>query len=142
MCGKRSPVKQWRCECGLLWHTCRIHRYAKASDSRHSRQSDATKGQSPPAENPDAKRGKVNRQSSDLGRNDADELCVGNRKRKRDVNDIEPSEEYENLQEPAQNLKRKWEPDPEELIDLGPCVLCDITPNFLGPALRMRFNGK
>ena len=69
-------------------------------------------------------------------------IVEGNRKRKRDMNGIEHPKEDEKLQKPTHNLKRKWEQAPEELVDLGPSVHCDIKPNFLSPALRRRFNGK
>ena len=108
LCGKKTSVKEWRCECRTLWHTCRIHRYAKANDLPLSKQINATIGHSSPVENPDVKRAKINIISPDLGRNEADELSAGTRKRKISSNESDrPNEDEDATLDSRISLKRK-----------------------------------
>ena len=120
-------------------HTCRIHRYARASDTRNPEQSQATNGQSPPADNPEGKRVKVERLNSNLGTNNAEDISTGSHKRKREGNDNEQTDNDEIHFEEAIHLKRKREPNPNELIYLGHPVHNDYNPNLLGPVLKKRF---
>ena len=63
-CGKRKPVKEWRCECNVIWHTCHKHKYAKAHDCKAPLQPKATQGHSPPANSQVTKIMEVKGQSS------------------------------------------------------------------------------
>ena len=142
MCGKRKPVKEWKCECNINWHTCRIHRYARAVDTRNSKQSKTPTGQSSPAENPEVKRVKVQGQSSHLGINEADVNRTGATKRKRHNSQDEYSDGDDDAQpEDIIDLKRKRDHEPNVLIDLGPIVHDDFKPNLYGPVLKRRFMG-
>ena len=140
MCGKRTPVKDWKCECKIIWHTCRIHRYARANDTRKTKQSQATNGQSAPAANPEAKRVKVRRQNSDLETNAADDNRNGSNKRKREGDQSEQTDDEAIVPyEDNINLKRKRDHEPESLINLGNTVHKRLNPNLLGPTLTNRF---
>ena len=127
-------MKAWRCECQIMWHTCRLHRYAKANEGQHSKQTKVTNGQSSAAENPQVKRAKA-----DLGRNDTDEVRTGNQKRKRDTNENEHTDNDENSPEAITNLKRKRDFEPNELINLGHFVHKNFNPNLLALVLKRRF---
>ena len=63
-CGKIKPVKEWRCECNVIWHTCSKHKFAKAHDYKTPKQSKATNGQSSPASHHNTKRTKIHGESS------------------------------------------------------------------------------
>ena len=140
MCGRKTSVKDWRCECSNLWHACRMHRYAKTRDLPLPKQSNAMKGRSSPVENPEENRAKVIKTSSDPGRNDTDELSAGNRKRKRNINECErPMDDADDPPDTKCNLKRKRNPD--DLIDLGNIVHDNSNLNFLSPALKRRIYG-
>ena len=91
----------------------------------------------------DVKRATVERLSSHLGRNAADDNRAGDRKRKREEDQNEHTDEEENEAQDEDNksLKRKWDHEPEMLINLGETVHSHLNTNFLGPALKRRLMG-
>ena len=141
-CGKRKPVKEWRCECNVTWHICHKHRYAKACDSNAQNQSKATNGQASPANSQNAKRAKVNRQASLTIMADADDIRVRANKRKRNENQEDSDHDGNHYAiEPGRiDLKRKREPEPNAIVDLGPSNLRILNPNLYSSALRRRLN--
>jgi len=141
-CGKRKPVKEWKCECNINWHTCSIHRYARAVDTRNSKQPKTPTGQSSPAENPEVKRVRTQGHSSRLGTPEADANRTRAAKRKRDNSQDEYSDGDDVAQlEDRIVLKRKRDHEPNVLIDLGPIIHNDFNPNLYGPVLKRRFMG-
>ena len=141
LCGKKSSVKEWRCVCRKLWHTCRIHRYAKATDLTVPTIAHAASGQTPPEGGPDGKRAKVKATGSDLGRTPTDDISAGIHNNKRKQNKFDkPENDQDDTLSCRPHLKRKRNPD--DLVTLGSIDNPDkLDLNFLTPALKRRFYG-
>ena len=94
------------------------------------------------AANPEAKRVKVRRQTSDLETNAADDNRDGSNKRKREGDQSEQTDdEAIGPYEDNINLKRKRDHQPGILINVRNTVHKHLKPNLLGPTLKNRFMG-
>ena len=112
-CGKMNAVKVWKCECNVIWHTCRRHKFARAHDNLSNMQS-KPKGPTPSASNPEERSNKVMKPNFALDRNEAETIETWIPKRGR-------------------------EEQPDGLINLGEIIHQDVSPRLLGPVLKRRF---
>ena len=54
-----NAVKQWNCECKIMWHACSKHKFAKAHVTQASKQAKTARSQPSPANEPMERRRKV-----------------------------------------------------------------------------------
>ena len=119
-CCRKSVVKMWKCECGVIWHSCATHRHRTCRDN-----------------NPSMKKPAHGRTSSNASINDKQPA-----KRTR----VLPPPTYEQiLAEDVEKAKRKQDAldagSEEQCITLGFTKHRVIKSNFLGPILKKRFLG-
>ena len=142
-CGKHKPVKEWRCECNVIWHTCSKHKFAKAHDYKTPLHSKATNGQSPPHNHHHAKRMKICGQSSLGVMMSVDEHRV--RASKRKINEFLESNEKRASRRTVTNvhieLKRKRAHNRNDLIDLGPVIQRTLNPSLCATLKRRIYLG-
>ena len=87
-------------------------------------------------------RAKVNRQASLTIMADADDIRVTANKKKRNENQEDSDHDGNHYAiEPGRiDLKRKREPEPDAIVDLGPSNLRILNPNLYSSALRRRLS--
>ena len=156
-CGKKRHIKEWRCECDLHWHICRIHRYARCHKDQTHKQAKATNGQPQTTAQPKGKRAKQTVQGitpeTGLIQTSHDAMAPTNKGNAAESKRTKAQKRPRSQDESAENvnirqaklhrtdLKRKREDNPNVLIDLGPIVHNDFIPHLYGPVLKKRFYG-
>ena len=133
-------VKEWRCECNVVWHICSKHKYAKAHDYETPSKCNATIGQPSPASNQSTMRKKIRGQFSlsIVRKADDDRVRANKRKRSGILDSVDQRPSRRTVVDVHIDLKRKREHDHNDLIDRGPTTQGTLTPTIYSSNLRRR----